>query len=118
MYTVHLHQLEFYAYHGLHEEEAIIGNKFEVSVDIHFHQRNPITAISQTINYVSVYDVLREEMKVTEKLLETLCDRICSKIYLLDNRIASIDITIYKSSAPIHSFTGKVGVSFKKLFSL
>jgi dihydroneopterin aldolase len=118
MYTVHLHQLEFYAYHGIHEEEAIIGNKFEVEVNIDFDSANSITDISQTINYVTVYNVIKEEMARPQKLIETLCETIAERIHQLDSRISSIQISIFKLGAPIPSFKGSVGVTLKKNFSL
>lgn len=118
MYTIHLRHLEFYGYHGLHEEESVIGNKFEVDVDIHFESALPISDISHTINYVSVFNVIKAEMNKTQKLIETLCERICNQIHSLHNGINSIEITIYKSNAPIPSFSGRVGVSLKKNFLL
>ena len=34
MLTIQLHQLLFFAYHGLYEAEKINGNQFELDVDI------------------------------------------------------------------------------------
>jgi dihydroneopterin aldolase len=33
--TIHLNNLLFHAYHGLYEEEQILGNNFEVNITIH-----------------------------------------------------------------------------------
>ena len=34
MITIHLHHLIFFACHGLHEEEKILGNEYEVNAEV------------------------------------------------------------------------------------
>lgn len=118
MYTIHLHNLEFYAYHGLHDEETVIGNRFEVNVNIDLSSTHPVSDIADTINYVSVYNIIKEEMNLRQKLIETLCENIAEKIHQLDSNVSAIEISIYKLSAPISSFKGKVGITLKKKFSV
>jgi dihydroneopterin aldolase len=116
MHTIHLSNLVFFAHHGVQEEEGITGTQFEVSVDISFIQDDPIRSLNQTINYVEVYEVIRQQMKQRIALLENLAENMAGAIYLLDKRITNINISINKLAAPIDNFSGKVGVSFKKMF--
>jgi dihydroneopterin aldolase len=51
MFTVHLNKLKFFAHHGVHDEEGIIGTDFEVSVSINFNAPEKIIALNDTINY-------------------------------------------------------------------
>ena len=39
MLTIQLNNLIFHAYHGLYEEEKIIGNDFEVNLEVKFHEQ-------------------------------------------------------------------------------
>jgi dihydroneopterin aldolase len=112
MFVIHLHQLKFYSFHGVHEEETIFGNEYEVNVDVGFTEKKKITALHQTINYVSVYQLIKKEMDKPTPLLETLAQSIAEVINKMDNRITSIVISIKKLNPPITSFTGNVGVTY------
>ncbi len=117
MYTIHLNKLAFYAHHGLHEEEAVTGNDFEIDVSVEFDSDTKIISIHQTINYVAVYDVIKKHMIQPLALLETLAHNITEDIYLLDERIRNINIRINKLHPSIKNFIGYVGVSYSKEFN-
>lgn len=114
MHIIHLHQLHFFAYHGVYEEEKIIGNNFEVNADISFNVQTPITNLSQTINYATIYEVIKKRMTIPTALLETLTEDMAHQIQLLDKRIQHISITIKKLNPPIPNFCGSVAVSYQK----
>ncbi len=116
MFTIHLHNLRFFSFHGIHEEEQVLGNDFELSVDVTFDPQEVITKLQQTINYVKVYDVIKQRMNTPTALLETVAQDLAGLIYQADNRITSISIHIKKVYPPIANFTGSVGVSYKKDF--
>ncbi|MEO5944289.1 MAG: dihydroneopterin aldolase [Ferruginibacter sp.] len=116
MFTIHLSNLRFFAHHGVHDEEAIVGNDFEVSVDVEFEVADKIKSLSETVNYVDIYIAIKRIFRSPAKLLETLARDICEEIYNTDKRIKKINITIHKLNPPIPNFTGNVGVSFSKLF--
>lgn len=116
MFTIHLHHLKFFAYHGLYEEERKAGNNFEMDVDVVADIPVAITKLEQTVDYAEVYAVIAERMKHPTPLLETLVHDLAEKIHDYDNRVKSVRITIKKLSAPIKFFNGVVGVSYKKDF--
>ena len=114
--TIHLHNLRFYCYHGLHEEEKIAGGTFEVNVDIKMKASDKIEEISQTLDYCMVYDVIKAFMNQPTPLLETLVQRIVDSIHELDDRIVDVSFTVTKCNPPIIGFSGNVGVSLQKTF--
>ena len=116
MITIHLHNLIFNAAHGIYKEEAIIGNRFEVSMDITFENNSHIENIEDTVNYGNVYEIIRLQMQRPTGLLEVLAQQIIDAVYTVDARIKMIKISIYKCSAPIDKFEGKVGVTMEKIF--
>lgn len=116
MITIHLNKLAFFAHHGLHDEEAITGTNFQVSVSISFDPGGKVTSIHQTINYVEVYEVIQKHMKHPVALLEMLAENISEEIAQLDNRIKNINISINKIHPPVKNFIGQVGVTFQKVF--
>lgn len=116
MITIHLNKLTFFAHHGLHDEEAVTGTNFEVSVSIEFEPGGKVTSIQQTVNYVDVYKLIEKHMSHPVALLEMLAENICDEIYLMDKRIKNINITVNKIHPPISNFIGHVAVSFQKAF--
>lgn len=116
MYSIHLNNCRFYAFHGMHEEETTVGAPFEVSLSAHFDAAAPIKNLKETINYVDVFDCVRSHFGRAVPLLETLAQEITDHIYQLDNRIKKISISITKLNPPIAGFTGTIGVSYSKTF--
>ena len=114
--TIHLHQLKFHSYHGLHEEERIAGGVFEVNADIKMKASDKIDDISQTLDYCKVYEVIKAFMNQPTPLLETLAQRIVESVHQLDDRIVDVSLTITKCCPPIIGFSGNVGVSLQKKF--
>lgn len=115
-YTIHLHHLIFHAYHGVHEEERILGNSFEVNVSFDLETSIPITSLEQTVNYAAVYELIKQRMLVATPLLETLAQDLTDKIHDYDSRVKSVSVWVEKKNPPIPNFGGSVSVQFKKDF--
>lgn len=107
---IHLNNLRFFAYHGLYAEEALLGNEFEVNVDVAFTPA-PALQLSDTINYIAVYEIVKQQMAETRGLLETVAQQACEHIKLMDDRIQLVTIQITKLHVPVAQFTGTVGVT-------
>lgn len=116
MFTIRLHNLVFFSFHGVHEEESILGNRFEVNVELSFDATEQITALEQTVNYASVYKIIKERMAMPTKLMETLAQDMAQKIVDFDSRIKSIAVSVEKKNPPIPNIEGSVSVNYKKDF--
>lgn len=116
MFTIHLHNLKFFSFHGLHEEEKILGKEYDVNADVTFEENGLVNRLHQTIDYVKIYDIIKQRMNVPTHILETVAQDLAQLIYKADNRITSIHISIKKIHPPIAAFEGNVGVSYKKDF--
>ena len=117
MITVHLSKMKFFAHHGWHDEESITGTEFEVSVSVSFNPEKKITELHDTVDYVSVFNIVKAHFLRPAKLLETLAQQITEDIHKTDNRISLINIIIDKLNPPIITFTGSVGITYSKSFS-
>ena len=84
MFTIHLHKLLFHSFHGVFNEEKILGNEFEVNVDLEVDGGEPIRNLSQTVNYVGVYSCIKERMQLPTPLLETVAQDLIQAIHELD----------------------------------
>jgi len=116
LFTIHLHNLKFYSFHGIHEEEQVLGSEYEVNVDIGINSDEKILHLHQTVNYVSVYDIIKKQMDHPTPLLETLAQQITKQIKEIDTQIKSIVINIKKINPPVIAFTGNVGVTYSASF--
>ncbi|HJV20732.1 MAG TPA: dihydroneopterin aldolase [Sediminibacterium sp.] len=113
MMQIHLHELRFFAFHGLYEEERILGNHFEVNMDISYNPVSlPVNQLYDTINYVSVYELIADRMAIATPLLETLATEIAMSVLNRFSMAEQVVVSIYKLGAPIENFEGKLGVSF------
>ncbi len=114
MYTIHLQQLEFFAFHGLYEEERIVGNQFVLSIDVDFETDQAITSISETIDYSAIYEIAKKRMRIPTDLIEVVAEDIVNAIYQNFQQVKQIKVFIQKSNPPVIGFKGNVGVSLQK----
>ena len=82
MSTISIEGMEFFAYHGCFKEEQIIGTKFIVDL---FLETDTALAeksdnLNDTVNYQTVYQVVKAEMETKSKLLEHVGRRVLTRI--------------------------------------
>ena len=116
MVTIHLHNLMFHSFHGMFKEERVLGNNFEINVDVSFDVTETITKLNQSIDYVSLYAIIKEVMDVPTQLLETVVQHLADRFQNFDEKIKSVVISIKKLNPPIHNFQGTVGLTYSKVF--
>ena len=117
MITIHLYNVKFYSFHGIHEEEKILGNDYEVNAEVRFHEeQSQISSLSQTINYETLFEIIKARMAVPTGLLETVVMDIGNTIHEKYDYVRSISISLKKVNPPIASMQGSVGVSWQREF--
>ena len=94
MFTIHLQKLLFYSFHGFYEEERVLGNEFEVSADVVVDAPDQVTTLRQTVNYITIYDTIKQRMQQSTPLLETLAQELAQAIHRIDERIKSVTIKL------------------------
>ncbi|HCF64409.1 MAG TPA: dihydroneopterin aldolase [Ferruginibacter sp.] len=114
MNSIRLHQLRFFAHHGVFEEETVLGGWFEADVEVFYTTPKQIQALTDTVDYVKVYGIIKSLMHQPHALLETLGETIIESIFQSDERIYRIDININKLNPPVSNFSGKLGVCISR----
>ncbi len=112
--TITLSKLHFFAYHGLYPEEKKIGAEFEVELSVSFCPASKITDLDETVNYETLYRLLREEMKKSRELLETFVMEVARAIHHSFPLVKKIEISVTKVQIPLVEFTGNVSVHYLK----
>jgi len=111
-----LEGLEFYAYHGMYEQEQKIGNKFSVDIKIIFDYtfQRGVEDLSKTVNYEKLYHCAGEEMKKPSKLLETLAGNIIDRIFESHTEVHSVEVSVSKYNPPVGGRCERAKVTLKK----
>lgn len=114
MLSIHLDHLLFRSFHGLHEEEQVIGNDFQVNLTVQYQPASvPITTLDASINYVDLYELVKQRMNIPTPLLETIATEIATDILTQFSLAEQVSVSIYKLHPPISQFRGNVGISFE-----
>jgi dihydroneopterin aldolase len=113
--TIHLNDIKFHGYHGLYEQEKILGNTFIVNLSLDFLAPvNGITSIDQTIDYVEIYELVKNRMQKPTPLLETIVVEIADRIFNQFPIAQKINVQITKEQMYIKSIEGNMSVSLNK----
>jgi 7,8-dihydroneopterin aldolase/epimerase/oxygenase len=98
-----LEGLEFHAFHGVYPHERESGNWFEVTVSVEtdFTAAAQHDDLSGTVNYETLYRLVKEEMERPSKLLETVAENIVDDILQALPMVSLIDLSISKINPPI-----------------
>ena len=105
MNQIIIKNLEFFAYHGVHEFEKINGQRFVFDVIITLS--NAVKCESDDINEVLSYSDVIKTIKNTVisksyNLIETLGYKIAENLFSSFDQIDALDITVKKPEAPIN----------------
>ena len=115
MVTVKLEQVMFHAFHGMYPGEDLVGGQFEVNLDVTYDDSNlSFETLSNTISYVSLFDIVKMRMKSPSPLLEKIGKDILDEIIARYPFIKSSRISIYKLQAPVVQFRGRLGVALSR----
>src|SRR5690554_1762396 len=100
---IELHNMHFYAYHGVMPHEKLIGNEFEVSIAL----EADITAacasddVNDTINYAALFDLVEREMQIPSHLLEHVAGRIFRRMRAEYPQISFLEVRLSKKHPPV-----------------
>lgn len=112
MYTINVRGIHIYAYHGCLPEEAIIGGDYVVNViikgDIAKAASDDI--LQETIDYVDVYKIVKDEMNIRANLIEHVAKRIADNLKNSFFPISSLSVEVIKKTPPIGGEVDEVSV--------
>lgn len=98
-----LKNMAFYGYHGAFEAEKELGQRFEVDVELYMDRPELETSddIEMTINYVEVYNLVKEIVEEREfNLIEAVAQTIASQI-VSSYDVEKVVVRVRKPHAPV-----------------
>ncbi len=113
---ISLEGLEFFAHHGYYHEEQKIGNKFAVDITVHTDLSDAAEhdQLKETINYETLYRLIRHEMSEPTKLLEHLGKRIMDVVFDQFPAINEIEVRVSKYNPPVGGICQKATVTLSE----
>jgi len=114
MLKISLEDIRFQGAHGVYPEEQVLGNVFAVDAAVMIPDPGTVTALSQTVDYEKVYEILREVMGSPGAMLETLADRSVERIREAFPRARKIEVCIAKLNPPLGGEVGRSVVSLSR----
>ena len=100
---IQLNGVRFYAFHGIDEQERVVGNHFlvdmEVVTDFSAAMRND--RLDGTINYAALYSILETEMRQPSNLIEHVAGRVIASLLQAFPEITAIRLKIAKQVPPM-----------------
>jgi len=103
MDTIKVTNIRVYAYHGCLTEETKIGSDYLVNVSVTADLSKSAVSdkLEDTVDYVFLNQVVKEEMAVASKLLEAVGSRILERFLRESPLIYKATVAISKLNPPI-----------------
>ena len=103
MGIIQVNNIKLYAFHGCLDEEAKIGSDYRVDVSIKADLKKSAKTdeLIDTVDYVHLNHIVKEEMAIRSKLLEEVAQRILDRFFKELRMIRKAKISVAKINPPI-----------------
>lgn len=112
MGIIRLHNVRVYASHGCLKEETIIGSDYLVQLEVKADLQKAAATddLNDTVDYVHLNRIIKEEMAVPSKLLEVVAKKINSRILEELPMVSYTKVCVAKINPPIGGDVASVEV--------
>lgn len=112
--SITLHNMSFYAYHGVTKTERQVGQRFYLDLTFWADLSKPgrTDDVHDTADYVAVYKVV-SDMTLTKRyhLIEALAQDIADRILEEVAPIEAVEVTVRKPQVPLGGILDHVSVT-------
>ena len=100
---IYLDEMHFYACHGVMEQERLVGGEYRVSLIVEADLTEAVRTdnVADTINYATLYELVKSEMAIPSKLLEHVAGRIGQRAMETFEKITTLTIRVTKVNPPM-----------------
>lgn len=116
MGIIKVNNIKLYAYHGCLDEEAKIGSEYrvDVAVKVDLKKSAKTDALEDTVDYVHLNHIVKEEMAIRSKLLEEVAQRILNRFFKEIKMLRKATVSVVKINPPIGGNVEEVAVILTK----
>ena len=103
MGIIKVNNIKLYAYHGCLEEEAKIGSEYRVDIEVkaNLKKSSKTDELVDTVDYVHLNHIVKQEMAIRSKLLEEVAQRILNRFFNELPMIQKAKVAVAKINPPI-----------------
>ena len=103
MGVIKVENIRVFAYHGCLSEEKKIGSDYRVDLEVKADLQTSARTdkLGDTVNYVLLNKIIKEEMLRPSHLLETVAKRILLKVLSEDDLVKQATVWVSKLNPPI-----------------
>lgn len=107
-----LRNVRFHAFHGVLPQERQVGGDFLVNLRVGypFEKAMESDEVGDTLNYATLFDLVKREMNIPSQLLEHVAGRIVKAIVAAFPAVTSIDLELIKQNPPMGADSDGAGV--------
>ena len=115
MGKIRLKNVRIHSNHGCLKEEMLIGSDYRVDLEISADLSQPANSdqLSETVDYVHLNNIIKEEMTVRSNLLEHVAKRIIDRIFKEIKEVTEVEVEVAKINPPICGDVEIVSVKLK-----
>ena len=101
--TIILENIRVYAYHGCLPEETKIGSDYRVDLEVeaNLEKSSHTDSLKDTVDYVMLNRIVKEEMATPSKLLEEVVRRINERVIAEHALVTKVITKVSKLNPPI-----------------
>ena len=113
---ISIKDLRFHAYHGHLPAERITGNTFvvDLKVETDLSISGKSDDLNDTVNYVSIMELVSEVMEIPSDLIEHVAERIATSIKKNHTSVKAVEVTVKKQKPPLHFDLKAVEVTIRR----
>ena len=115
-YRIALDRMEFRALHGCYELERKVGNRFTVDLELTalLGEAAAEDDVEKTVNYLTVYQIVRERMGQTQRTIERVALTIIEALYAAFPHLRHVKCTVSKLAPPLGGKLDRVSVTLER----
>ena len=116
MGTIKIRNIRVYAYHGCLVEEGKIGSDYRVDIAVKADLKKSAKTdnLNDTVDYVHLTRIVREEMTIRAKLLEQVAKRMLDRIFNELPLVKKSTVSVSKLNPPIGGNVAMVTIEMSK----
>lgn len=116
MGIIKLNNIRTFSYHGCLVEESKIGSDYRVDLKVKTDLKLSAKTdnLNDTVDYVHLNKIVKEEMAIRSKLLEHVAKRITDRIFSEILPVKKVEISVLKLNPPIGGDVASVEIKMKK----
>lgn len=105
--------MSFQSFHGCYELEKVVGNRFlvDVAIEVEAGEAAEQDDLAKSVNYLTVYEVVKQQMDIPSNILENVAKRIIDALYAGFPAVSRVTAKVSKLAPPLGGKIEKVSVT-------